>query len=232
MDECIKLSMVEKNLDSGLSFYLLRLIMNTIQYSSHDLQDSLENLLKNIMENFDLVTNNIKENKNLNEERILKLYQLQENLCFVMNQIFNKIIRDVNIELCLKLYNSIIDSFILRGGKVYESGMLCLLNLIILLFGNQESEQKLNENIFYKLLYAVIVNNDEEGKNNKIIGVLCLINLIKIKSNSIKKYIKELYETLKKLNDSEGEAKIEDKTVKLINKAIEEIENNKGFLFG
>ena len=230
MNECIKLSLMEENIVSGLSFYLLRLIMNTIQYSSHDLQDSLEILLKNIMENFDFVTNNIKTNKNLNKDQILKLYQLQENLCFVINQIFNKIIRDVNIELCFKLYNSIIDSFILRGGKAYESGMLCLLNLIILLFGNQENVKNLNEDIFYKLLYAVIVNNDKEEENLKIIGILCLINLIKIKTNSLKKYIKELYEVLKKLSVNEGEIKIEDKTVKLVNKAIEEIENNKGFL--
>ena len=86
-----------------------------------------------MLNKFDNISNILINNKNkLNKDQIYKLYKLQEYLCLAINQIFNKIIRNINIELCCKLYNSIINSFLNRSP--YEEGMLCLLNLIILLF--------------------------------------------------------------------------------------------------
>ena len=38
----IESSSNEENINSGLSFYFLRVIMNAIQFSSYDLQDNLE----------------------------------------------------------------------------------------------------------------------------------------------------------------------------------------------
>ena len=54
---------LEENIISGLSFYLLRIIMNAIQFSSNDLQDSLELLLSNLLDKFDSITNIIINNK-------------------------------------------------------------------------------------------------------------------------------------------------------------------------
>ena len=84
--------------------------MNAIQFCSYDLQDNLEFLFSNLLNKFDNISNILINNKNkLNKDQIDKLYKLQEYLCLAINQIFNKILRKINIEICCKLYNSIIE---------------------------------------------------------------------------------------------------------------------------
>ena len=224
INDFIEASFKEENIISGLSFYLIRVIMNAIQYSSKDFQTSLEIIFSNILQKFDFVTNSIKNNKN-NLKRIYleKLYKLQENLCLILNQIFNKIIRNINIILCVKLYNSIIDSFLIRDGKAYESGMLCLLNLVILLFNeNILKTNKIDTEIFYKLISAILIN-EGDGNNLKKIAILCLLNLIKINSNTLTKYINEIYEIIKTIGINRNN--VNEELKKLIMKAISDIEN-------
>ena len=109
-------SFKEVNLLNKLSFYLLRIIMNVIQYSSLDLQDSLEIILKTILDNFD---NTLK--KNFSSQKEKELYEeLEENFCLVISQIFNKIIRIVDFQLSQSVYIHIMDSFKERN-KVYET---------------------------------------------------------------------------------------------------------------
>ena len=229
----IESSCNEENIISGLSFYLLRVVMNAIQYSSNDLQDSLEIIFTSILDKFDNITNVIINNKNLNKEQIKMLYKLQENLCLVINQIFNKIIRKININLCIRLYFSIINSFLKRNSEPYESGMLCLLNLVILLF-NDENIKNINNNnginadTFYQLIYAIFVNDDKDNGNMKIIAILCVMNLLKINSCSLSKHIVEIYELLKTIVNNKPDLKKELKN--LIIKAIEEIEKNPIYL--
>ena len=224
INDFIEASFKEENIISGLSFYLIRVIMNAIQYSSKDFQASLEIIFSNILQKFDFVTNSIKNNKN-NLKRIYleKLYKLQENLCLILNQIFNKIIRNINIILCVKLYNSIIDSFLIRDGKAYESGMLCLLNLVILLFNeNILKNNKIDIEIFYKLISAILIN-EGDGNNLKKIAILCLLNLIKINSITLTKYINEIYEIIKTIGINRNN--VNEELKKLIMKAISDIEN-------
>ena len=224
INDFIEASFKEENIISGLSFYLIRVIMNAIQYSSKDFQASLEIIFSNILQKFDFVTNSIKNNKN-NLKRIYleKLYKLQENLCLILNQIFNKIIRNINIILCVKLYNSIIDSFLIRDGKAYESGMLCLLNLVILLFNeNILKTNKIDIEIFYKLISAILIN-EGDGNNLKKIAILCLLNLIKINSITLTKYINEIYEIIKTIGINRNN--VNEELKKLIMKAISDIEN-------
>ena len=227
----IESSCLEENIISGLSFYLLRIIMNAIQFSSNDLQDSLELLLSNLLDKFDSITNIIINNKSkMNNEQLHKLYKLQENLCLVMNQIFNKIITKININLCGKLYTSIINSFLNRGAVPYDSGMLCLLNLVILLFNDENMKNMNNINVlyFYKLIYAIFVNDDKDNENMKCIALLCMLNLLKINSNTLKDNIVEIYELLKKFLFNRTDLKPEFKN--LIEKTIKEIEKNKIFV--
>ena len=229
----IESSCIEENIISGLSFYLLRIIMNAIQFSSNDLQDSLELIFSSLLDKFDKITNAINNNKSkMNNEQLNKVYKLQENLCLVINQIFNKIIIKININLCAKLYTSIIDSFLNRGAVPYDSGMLCLLNLVILLF-NDESMKNMNNNKinvenFYKLIYAIFVNDDKDNENMKCIAILCLLNLLKINSSTLKDNIVEFYELLKTFSFNRTDLKQEFKD--LIQKTIKEIEKNKIFL--
>ena len=228
----IESSCNEENINSGLSFYFLRVIMNAIQFSSYDLQDNLEFLFSNLLNKFDNISNILINNKNkLNKDQIDKLYKLQEYLCLAINQIFNKIIRKINIELCCKLYNSIINSFLNRSP--YEEGMLCLLNLIILLFNDenlknmQNINNKINIDTFYKLIYAIFANDDSTNDNMRIIAVLCILNLLKINSSTLNNNIVEIYEVIKTLYSNKSDLKTEVKD--LLIKATEEIEKNQIF---
>ena len=225
INDFIEASFKEENIISGLSFYLLRVIMYAIQYSSKDLQASLENIFSILLQKFDQITSSIKDNKNKIQKIYLdKLYKLQENLCLVLNQIFNKIIKKINIDLCIKLYNSIIDSFLNREAKAFESGMLCLLNLVILLFNdNILKNNKINIEIFYKLVTAILINEDA-GDNLKKIAILCLLNLIKINSCTLPKYIKEIYEIIKTI--SVNRQNINEEFKKLLMKSIDDIEKS------
>ena len=228
----IESSCNEENINSGLSFYFLRVIMNAIQFCSYDLQDNLEFLFSNLLNKFDNISNILINNKNkLNKDQIDKLYKLQEYLCLAINQIFNKIIRKINIELCCKLYNSIINSFLNRSP--YEEGMLCLLNLIILLFNDenlknmQNINNKINIDTFYKLIYAIFANDDNTNDNLRIIAVLCILNLLKINSSTLNNNIVEIYEVIKTLYSNKSDLKTEVKN--LLIKATEEIEKNQIF---
>ena len=225
INDFIESSFKEENIMSGLSFYLIRIIMNSIQYSSKDMQGSLEIIFSNILNKFDLVSNSIKNNKNnLKKDKLEKLYKLQENLCLVLNQIFNKIILNINIALCVKLYNSIIDSFLIRDGKAYESGMLCLLNLVILLFNeNILKVNKIDVEIFYKLMSAILIN-EGDGDILKKIAILCLLNLIKINSFTLSKYIVEIYEIIKTIGINRNT--VNEELKKLLEKTIKEVENS------
>ena len=227
----IESSCAEENIISELSFYLLRVIMNSIQFSSDDLQDSLEIIFSTLLNKFDEVTNYIINNKSkFNKEQLDKLYKLQENLCLVINQIFNKIIRQININLCIKMYNSIINSFLIRDAIPYESGMLCLLNLVILLFNDENLNNNNNMNVqsFYQLIYAIFVNGEKEYDNMKIIAILCILNLVKINSSSLKKNIVEIYELLKTMVNNQKD--LNEKLKGLIIKANEEIEKSQIYL--
>ena len=225
INDFIEASFMEENIISGLSFYLLRIIMNAIQYSSKDLQASLEIIFANILKKFEQINTLIKNNKNKIQKIYLeKIYKLQENLCLIINQIFNKIILKINISLCVQLYKAIIDSFLIRENKAYESGMLCLLNLVILLFNDTVlSNNKLDIDIFYKLISAVLINEDD-GDILKKIAVLCLLNIIKINSYTLSKYVNDFYEILKTIIINRKNLNEEFK--KLLEKSIEEIEKS------
>ncbi len=224
INDFIEASFKEENIISGLSFYLLRIIMNVIQYSSKDLQASLEFIFSNILQKFEEINTLLKNNKNKIQKIYLeKMYKLQENLCLILNQIFNKIILKINISLCIQLYNSLINSFLNRENKAFESGMLCLLNLVILLFNeNVLMNNKLDVEIFYKLISAILIN-EEDGDDLKKIGILCLLNLVKINSYTLSKYINELYDILKNIKNKN---KIGEEFKKLVDKSIEDIEQS------
>ena len=224
INDFIEASFKEENIISGLSFYLLRIIMNVIQYSSKDLQASLEIIFSNMLQKFEQMNILIKNNKNKIQKIYLeKIYKLQENLCLILNQIFNKIILKINISLSIQLYNSLITSFFNRDNKAFESGMLCLLNLVILLFNdNILMNNKIDVEIFYKLISAILINEDD-GDNLKKIAILSLLNLIKINSYTLSKYINELYDILKNIVNKNN---LNEEFKKLAVKSIENIEQS------
>ena len=76
---------------------------------------------------------------------------------------------------------------------------------------------------FYKLISAVLINEDD-GDNLKKIAILCLLNLIKINSYTLSKYINDFYEILKTIVINRKNLNEEFK--KLLEKSIEEIEKS------
>ena len=81
---------------------------------------------------------------------------------------------------------------------------------------------KLDVEIFYKLISAILIN-EEDGDDLKKIGILCLLNLVKINSYTLSKYINELYDILKNIKNKN---KIGEEFKKLVDKSIEDIEQS------
>ena len=102
--------------------------------------------------------------------------------------------------------------------------MLCLLNLVILLFNDTVLlNNKLDVEIFYKLISAILINEDD-GDNLKKIAILSLLNLIKINSYTLSKYINDFYEILKTIIINRKN--INEEFKKLLEKSTEEIEKS------
>lgn len=126
---------------SALAFYLFRIVMNVVQYSSLEFQDQLEILLTKLISNFEIISNA------LIQESINSSYykELQINICLIIHQILSKIIRRVDKNLCKRLYNAIMESFFRNGP--YESGILCLFNIVIII------ENDINMNQFFNYIF-------------------------------------------------------------------------------
>lgn len=144
LNRFINESVIEENVKMNLSFYLIRIIIMAIQYSSNDFQDSIEIYLTAIVDKLESIIN-INTNTNYN------LYiNIEEYLCLVINHIFHKIRRDVNIELCKRIYKLIIQSFI-KHQHISESGMIIIYNIIITLYHTHNTLTQ-NDNILLRNL--------------------------------------------------------------------------------
>ena len=106
--------------------------------------------------------------------------------------------------------------------------MLYLLNIIILLFNDenlknmQNINNRINIDTFYKLIYAIFADDDKTNDNMRIIVVLCNLNLLKINSSTLNNNIKEIYEVIKALYSNKNDLKTEVK-----NLLIKELKNLK-----
>jgi hypothetical protein len=144
LNRFINESVIEENVKMNLSFYLIRIIIMAIQYSSNDFQDSIEIYLTAIVDKLESIIN-INTNTNYN------LYiNIEEYLCLVINHIFHKIRRDVNIELCKRIYKLIIQSFT-KHQHISESGMIIIYNIIITLYHTHNTLTQ-NDNILLRNL--------------------------------------------------------------------------------
>ena len=189
LDDSVK----EANIKNNLSFYLIRIIMNVVQYSSLDFQDRLLIFLGSVLDKYIQI---IEMTGGLN------FLKLEENLCLVINQIFNKIIRKVDLILCKKVYNAIMMSFKKRN-SAYESGMLCLFNIIILLHSNEEPNYMMDDNItcniadfFYYLKQSINININKDNDLLINSSILTINNLCWIKSNYLQEYSHDILDCI------------------------------------
>ena len=93
---------------------------------------------------------------------------------------------------------------------------------------NNNNNNNIKVEYFYKLIYAIFVNDDKDNDNMKIISILCLLNLLKINSSTLKNNIVEIYELLKTYSFNRTDLKPE--LNNLILKTLKQIETNKIYL--
>ena len=107
-------------------------------------------------------------------------------------------------------------------GKYYESGLLTLLNIIILL----NDEDDVNFDDFFNSMNIILYNALDYSKNIINLFLLLISNLLFIKSKLIYKYINNVKNSLEKIdNISDYDINIKKKVKSILND-INNINNN------
>ena len=205
---------ITKNKNKNISFCLTNLLQISFEY----LNDvSLELFLNKILNFNENIINNF-HNNNYNKEFCEEII---ENLSFLICQIFNQLINVIKIDYCKKIYYLIMKNFKFLG-KYYESGLLTLLNIIILL--NEEDDVNFDD--FFNSMNIILYNPLDYSKNMINLFLLLISNLLFIKSKLLNKYINEVKTSLQKIdNINDYDINIK-KKVKSILDDINNINNN------
>ena len=117
------------NKDENLTMYCFLLINELIEYSSHDKQDKLNDILFYFLTQFEGISNGV-----LNPTLIEMgggndlILQLQSYYCTIFRAVLKKMNKRINSDLGLKIYTLIENSFKLRQ-TVYEEAVLALGSL-------------------------------------------------------------------------------------------------------
>ena len=201
-----------KNKNKNISFCLTNLLQISFEYLNNV---SLELFLNKILTfNENIINNNNNYNKEYFEEII-------ENLSFLICQIFNQLINIIKIENCKKIYYLIMKNFKFLG-KYYESGLLTLLNIIILL----NDEDDVNFDDFFNSMNIILYNALDYSKNIINLFLLLISNLLFIKSKLLYKYINNVKNSLEKIdNISDYDINIKKKVKSILND-MNNINNN------
>ena len=201
-----------KNKNKNISFCLTNLLQISFEYLNNV---SLELFLNKILTfNENIINNNNNYNKEYLEEII-------ENLSFLICQIFNQLINIIKIENCKKIYYLIMKNFKFLG-KYYESGLLTLLNIIILL----NDENDVNFDDFFNSMNIILYNALDYSKNIINLYLLLISNLLFIKSKLLYKYINDVKTSLEKIdNINDYDINIKKKVKSILND-MNNINNN------
>ena len=201
-----------KNKNKNISFCLTNLLQISFEYLNNV---SLELFLNKILTfNENIINNNNNYNKEYLEEII-------ENLSFLICQIFNQLINIIKIENCKKIYYLIMKNFKFLG-KYYESGLLTLLNIIILL----NDEDDVNFDDFFNSMNIILYNALDYSKNIINLYLLLISNLLFIKSKLLYKYINDVKTSLEKIdNINDYDINIKKKVKSILND-MNNINNN------
>ena len=201
-----------KNKNKNISFCLTNLLQISFEYLNNV---SLELFLNKILTfNENIINNNNNYNKEYLEEII-------ENLSFLICQIFNQLINIIKIENCKKIYYLIMKNFKFLG-KYYESGLLTLLNIIILL----NDEDDINFDDFFNSMNIILYNALDYSKNIINLYLLLISNLLFIKSKLLYKYINDVKTSLEKIdNINDYDINIKKKVKSILND-MNNINNN------
>jgi hypothetical protein len=110
------------NLEHNL-FTACFITLNTlIEYSSHDKQEKLEEIIVYLLE---LLENSTKNNTEVN-----KIREQQSSIALSIHYAISKIIKTVNLDLASKIYTTLVETFKQRHG-VYDEAILAISSLAL-----------------------------------------------------------------------------------------------------
>lgn len=109
----------------NLTMHCFITICDLIEYSSHDKQDKLNEILAHYVEQLNSTMNP----ENLNKSSLEVIYDVQCYFCNIIRTCFRKKINMADLQLAEKVYFAIESTFKFRNG-VYEEGLLAIAALI------------------------------------------------------------------------------------------------------
>lgn len=181
------------NKDQNLTMHCFFLIDVLIEYSSHDKQEKLSEILVFFLKQFEgtLTNKEINNMSNLNTGEVL--LQLQSYYCTIFRAVFKKSLKKINLEVGVKIFTLLQTSFSIRQG-VFEEAILAI-GALSLNMGEPFSE--IMPNFVDFLLYALNTFNDSTLCKSAIITLSHIVRSIRDKfSVYVEKFIPVLLQIL------------------------------------
>jgi importin subunit beta-1 len=184
------------NKDENLTMYCFLLINELIEYSSHDKQEKLSEILIYFLTQFEGTLSGVNNNTLLNMNKDGGgdlILQLQSYYCTIFRAVFKKMNKKINLEMGSKIYTLLENSFKARQ-TVYEEAVLAIGAL-----ANNMDEPFLDiMNRFQEfLLFALQKINESSLCKSAIIALGHIVRAIKSNfTNYAEKYIPVLINIL------------------------------------
>jgi hypothetical protein len=166
------------NKDENLTMYCFLLINELIEYSSHDKQEKLSEILIYFLTQFEGTLTNVLNptfNSMCGSGLSDIIYQLQSYYCTIFRAVFKKLFKKINAEMGLKIFLLIENSFKMRQ-TVYEEAVLCLGSLASNM--GEPFEEIMNRFQDF-LLYALQKYNESSLSKSAIITLGHIVRAIK-----------------------------------------------------
>lgn len=182
--------------DANLTMYSFILINDLIEYSSHDKQDKLSDILVYFLTQFEgTFTNTFSETmSNMSSGMATDiLLHLQSYYCTIFRAVFKKLFKKINLEIGMKIYTLVEASFKMRS-TVYDEAILAIGALASNM--GEQFEEIMNKFQDY-LLFALQKYNESSLCKSAIISLGHIVRAVKFNFYRFSdKYIPALLEVL------------------------------------
>ena len=175
---------ISKSEDLKLTLSRLITIGTLIDYSSHDKQDKIMEILLQFLKEIESTVNQF-ENMISNGSNPDRIYQLQEYYYAILRIIFNKYKSEIDIELGKKIWELTENVFKLRK-TVFEEANLALASL--------STNMKISFTEIFKNYYPYIKYSISTFNINSLCksGLVSLLNIIRAIKNNIESNVNEI----------------------------------------
>ena len=195
---------LSKSEDLKLTLSRLITIGTLIDYSSHDKQDKIMEILMQFLKEIESTVNQF-ENMISNGSNPERIFHLQEYYYIILRIIFNKYKSEINIELGQKIWELTENVFNLRK-TVFEEANLALASL--------STNMKISFTEIFKKYYPYIKYSINSFNINSLCksGLVSLLNIIRAIENNIENNVNEIILILIKVCTS-NDVNRENKTI-------------------